>query len=87
MRHSPFRGVRLLLSEHNWIRERQDFRLRPSVTPLSDPNTPKILKNRSAPERVWIDVMRYRTLVLLLLLAISLVAVLSACGGGSGGGY
>jgi hypothetical protein len=30
--------------------------------------------------------MRYRTFILLLLLAISLVAVLSACGG-SGGGY
>jgi len=31
-------------------------------------------------------VMRYRTLVLLLVLAVCLVGVLSACGGGSGGG-
>jgi hypothetical protein len=36
--------------------------------------------------RAYIDVMRYRTLVLLLTLAVVLVGVLSACGG-SGGGY
>jgi predicted small lipoprotein YifL len=31
--------------------------------------------------------MRYGTLILLLVLALSLVAVLSACGGKGGGGY
>ncbi len=31
--------------------------------------------------------MRYRTIVLLLVLALCIVGVLSACGGGSGGGY
>jgi hypothetical protein len=31
--------------------------------------------------------MRYATLILLLVLALSLVAVLSACGGKGGGGY
>jgi hypothetical protein len=31
--------------------------------------------------------MRYRTIILLLVLALCLVGVLSACGGGSGGGY
>jgi hypothetical protein len=31
--------------------------------------------------------MRYGTLVLLLTLAVLLVGALSACGGGSGGGY
>jgi hypothetical protein len=31
--------------------------------------------------------MRYRTLVVLLVLAFCLVGVLSACGGGGGGGY
>jgi hypothetical protein len=32
-------------------------------------------------------VLRYRTLVFLLVLAVSLVGILSACGGGTGGGY
>jgi predicted small lipoprotein YifL len=31
--------------------------------------------------------MRYTTLILLLVMALSLVAVLSACGGKGGGGY
>jgi hypothetical protein len=31
--------------------------------------------------------MRYRTIILLLVLALCIVGVLSACGGGSGGGY
>jgi len=31
--------------------------------------------------------MRYGPLILLLVLALSLVAVLSACGGKGGGGY
>jgi hypothetical protein len=31
--------------------------------------------------------MRYRTIIVLLVLALCLVGVLSACGGGSGGGY
>lgn len=31
--------------------------------------------------------MRYGTLILLFVLALSLVAVLSACGGKGGGGY
>jgi hypothetical protein len=32
-------------------------------------------------------VLRYRMPVLLLLLALGVVGILSACGGGSGGGY
>jgi hypothetical protein len=31
--------------------------------------------------------MRYSTLILLLVVGLSLVAVLSACGGKGGGGY
>jgi hypothetical protein len=31
--------------------------------------------------------MRYATLILLLMFALSLVALLSACGGKGGGGY
>jgi hypothetical protein len=44
-------------------------------------------ENRSGLPVVHTDVMRYRTPILLLVLALCLVAVLSACGGGSGGGY
>jgi hypothetical protein len=42
---------------------------------------------RFASASVVPQVMRYRTLVLLLMLSLLLVGVLSACGGGSGGGY
>jgi hypothetical protein len=41
---------------------------------------------RFGPRRVDVDVLRYRMPVLLLLLALCVVGVLSACGG-SGGGY
>jgi hypothetical protein len=45
------------------------------------------LKIQCARRRVVIHVLRYRSLVFLLVLAVSLVGILSACGGGSGGGY
>jgi hypothetical protein len=42
---------------------------------------------QSALADVGVSEMRYRTLILLFLLGLALLAMLSACGGGSGGGY
>jgi hypothetical protein len=87
-RHSPFWGVGARLYKQFWIRERQ-FYGRPVASRLL--LDPKLERGFSAIrfrlQRVDPDVLRYRMPVLLVLLALCVVGVLSACGGGSGGGY